>query len=158
MLLLPVEGRPVEVVEGMPKWAAWLASLATLLSLTPSATPVLLKRDFTPLSSFPRLQSGLYFLDRQNYAQIASALASSRREIILTTLSFLHEGADHTTDQLDLMKNFAYYLHDISRLQNTLIVSYDPATCKALHSAGILCFMDEAAPHPETLPGKLPKR
>ena len=138
----------------MPPDAAWLAVLATLLSLTPSAVPALLETDFTEMSSFPRLQSGLYFVDRQNYAQIASALASTRKEIFLTTLSFRHEGADHSADQLDLMKNFAYYLHDISRLQNTFIVSYDEATCKALHSAGILCFMDEAAPHPETLPGK----
>lgn len=141
-------------VEGMVPGAAWLAASVSLLSLVPAAAPALLRKDIIQLSTFPRLQSGLYFVDRQNYAQIASVLASTRKDILLTTLSFHHQGADHTADQLDLMKNFAYHLHDISRLQNTLIVSYDQATCKALHSAGILCFIDEAAPHPETLPGK----
>ncbi|KAK9826644.1 hypothetical protein WJX74_007660 [Apatococcus lobatus] len=134
--------------------AARLAALATVVSLTPFIAPAILQKEPSQLDSLPRLYNGLCFVDRQNYAEVASALASPRKEIILTTASFQHEGADHSTDQLDLIKNYATYLHDVSRLQNTFIVSYDQATCKALHSVGILCFMDEAAPHPDVLPGQ----
>ena len=135
--------------------AARLAVLAPLVYLTPFIAPALLKSDLSPLASFPRLRNGLFFVDRQIYAQVASALTSPHQDIVLTTLSFQHQGADHSGDQLELIKNFACYLHDISRLHNTFILSYDQATCRALHSAGILCFLDEAAPHPDTLPGEM---
>ena len=137
---------------------ARLAFLAALVYLTPFIAPALLRPELSLLASFPRLRSGLYFVDRQNYAQVASSLTSPQQDIVLTTLSFQHQGADHSGDQLELIKNFACYLKDISRLHNTFILSYDQATCRALHSAGILCFMDEAAPHPDTLPGEIHRR
>ncbi len=102
---------------------------------------------------FPLTDNGLYYVDRQNYAEIALSIASSHKEIILTTLSFQHEGGNHSVDQLAIIKNFAFTLNQVKRLQNTFILSYDHATCRAVISAGVLCFVDEAAPQPDTLPG-----
>ncbi|KAK9867104.1 hypothetical protein WJX84_003593 [Apatococcus fuscideae] len=50
------------------------------------------------------------------------------------------------------MRNFAYHLDHIVRLQNTLTVAYSEATCKLLHSVAIPCFVDRVAPPPEQLP------
>ena len=107
----------------------------------------------TGLTHFPRLEDGLYHIDRSNYAEISGAIASSSKEIILTTISFQHEGKNQSQDQLALISNFAFFLHQSNRLQNTLILSYDDTTCRAVLAAGILCFLDEAAPQPDTLPG-----
>ena len=112
------------------------------------------RRELPKLKAFPCLEDGLYYIDRDNYAQIVSAIASPAKEIILTTLSFQHEGSDHSEDQLELMKNFAFHLHQNHRLQNAFIVSYDHKTCQMLLTAGIICFMDHAAPPPATLPGE----
>ena len=93
-----------------------------------------------------RRDSGLYYIDRDNYAQLAAVVGSYEMEVVLTTISFHHNKDDASADQLDLMKNFAFFSHQSGRLQDTLILSYGPAACRALLDTGILCFMDEAAP------------
>lgn len=100
-----------------------------------------------------RRDNSLYYIDRENYAQIAAAVGSDHMEIVLTTISFHHNQENASADQLDLMKNFAFFLHQSGRLQNTFIFSYDPAACRALLDRGILCFMDEAAPQPSEMQG-----
>ena len=97
---------------------------------------------------------GFYVLDRKNYGRFASVIASNNNEIILSTLSFQHDQSDHTKEQLmDMFKNFAYHLHRCGRLQNSLILSYEPLTCRELLSSGIPCLLDRAAPSPDDLPG-----
>ncbi|KAK9825710.1 hypothetical protein WJX74_000564 [Apatococcus lobatus] len=98
--------------------------------------------------------SGLYLISNENYAQIAAAVGSDQKEIVMTTISFHHDHTDGSRDQLDMMKNLVYFLHQSDRLQNTLIVSYDKDACQALHDVGILCFMDQAAPQPSELSGQ----
>ena len=99
-------------------------------------------------------ESSLYFVDRKNYAQVASAIASSDKEIILSTISLQHAQSLHSNEQLlDMFRNFAHYLHKCGRLENSIMISYDAATCQALLSSGILCFVDRAAPRPRSLPG-----
>ena len=98
-------------------------------------------------------ESGLHYINRENYAQVAAVIASDQREVVLTTISFHHDSKDGTTAQLDMMKNFAFFLHQSGRLQNTFIFSYDQTACRALLDVGILCFMDEAAPRPSEMQG-----
>ncbi len=96
----------------------------------------------------------LFHVTPENYASVAAVLASPQREIILTALSFTHKGQAHEQEQLDFVKNFALHLHRLGRLENTMILSYDNQTCNAMQQhAGILCFVDQAAPPVESLPG-----
>ena len=128
--------------------------LAFVLALSRSSAA---EQGSLALQQYPELggrnESGLYYVDSDNYAQVAAAIGSDQKEIVMTTISFHHDSLPGSKDQLDMMKNFAYFLHQSGRLQNTFIFSYDEDACQALHDVGILCFMDEAAPQPAELPG-----
>ncbi|KAK9834700.1 hypothetical protein WJX74_007976 [Apatococcus lobatus] len=94
-------------------------------------------------------------LTESNYQQVADTIAGDARAIILTTLDLTFQGKDHSREQLDHMKNFAYHLDRVDRLQNTMTVSYTEETCRLLLSVSIPCFVDRLSPQPDTFPERL---
>lgn len=105
-----------------------------------------------------RLEGSLRIVDEKSYTLVASAIASVDKEIILSTFSFKHQFQHEfqilqSSEQMDMLKNFAYHLRRCGRLQNSMLLSYDLPTCQTLLSSGIPCILDRAAPRPEDLPG-----
>lgn len=99
-------------------------------------------------------QSEAYLeLNSHNYQQVAARIASSQREILLTTVDITYRGYTDPDRVLDLFRNFAWHLAKVGRLQHTLVVSYTPETCWYLIGIGIPCFTDRAAMQPQDLPG-----
>ena len=94
-------------------------------------------------------------LTESNYQHVADTIAGDERVIVLTTLDLSYRGKDHSDEQLLHMKNFAYHLDVVNRLQNTMTVSYTEDTCRLLLSVSIPCFVDHISPQPEKLPGRL---
>ena len=94
-------------------------------------------------------------LTKSNYQHVADTIAGNERVIILTTLDLSFRGGDHTEEQLNHMKNFAYHLNQTDRLRSTMTVSYTEGTCRLLLSVGIPCFVDQISARPEALPKRL---
>lgn len=101
------------------------------------------------------IPSGPICLTDSNYQHVADIIAGDERVIILTTLDLSFRGGDHTEEQLNHMKNFAYHLNHTDRLRSTMTVSYTEETCRLLLSVGIPCFVDHISARPETLPARL---
>ena len=137
--------------------AAFARSLLCALSLQQLARSACASPGSSWFSSSQQVapsEDRLFYVTPENYASVAALLATPQREIILTALSFTHKGQEHIQEQLDFTKNFALHLHRLGRLENTLILSYDNATCRIMQKyAGILCFVDHAGPPVESLPG-----
>lgn len=124
----------------LPCASIWLAAVA-LSSFAPASSPPPAPDTTHPLE-----------LNTSNYKAVAAALASTRREIILTTVDISFHGKANLAHVLAHFKNFAYHLSSIQRLRNLLTVSYSPQTCAILaQQAGIPCFVDHIAP--QDLPG-----
>lgn len=94
-------------------------------------------------------------LTPSNYGSIVKRIAADERRLILTTLSISYRGQNNSENQLDHMRNFAYHLHKLNRLENTLIISYETETCATLLSESIPCFVDQVATRPDELPSRL---
>ena len=139
---------------------AFARCLLCALSLQQVAWAACSRTPWLPSSASGQLpvpsENSLFYLTPANYSSVAALLATPRKEIILTALSFTHKGEQHVQQQLDFVKNFALHLHRLGLLENTLILSYDNETCRIMQQhAGILCFVDRTAPPPEDLPGRV---
>lgn len=98
-------------------------------------------------------QASLLELNSANYEAVAEAVASARREVLVTTVDLAYNDKHEPERVLEFFKNFAHHLSAVNRLHNTLILSYTNETCALLLGIGISCFVDRAAPQAENLPG-----
>ena len=94
---------------------AFARCLLCALSLQQVAWAACSRTPWLPSSASGQLsvpsESSLFYLTPENYSSVAALLATPRKEIILTALSFTHKGEQHVQQQLDFVKNFALHLH-----------------------------------------------